>query len=149
MNATEPRKLAAGLCTGEALFRKARPRRLLRSALTVNAKGRYYIYLDVCACLLCSHNVRRDLGCHITGYIVKINQLPAPLRDLPTPAPHKKHRQMHCPAFGFFWRGMSGRFLQKQAESPQPFCFSENAFYFYLVPEEFLGYNKRGNHIRR
>ena len=64
--------------------------------------------------------------------------------------PHTKNTAK-CTArhLAFFWRGMSGRFLQKQAESPQPFCFSENAFYFYLVPEEFLGYNKRGNHIRR
>ena len=130
MNATEPRKLAAGLCTGEALFRKARPRRLLRSALTVNAKGRYYIYLDVCACLLCSHNVRRDLGCHITGYIVKIDQLPAPLRDLPTPAPHKKHRQMHCPAFGFFLAWHERSLSPKTSRKPATFLFFRKCFLF-------------------
>ena len=128
MNATEPRKLAAGLCTGEALFRKARPRRLLRSALTVNAKGRYYIYLDVCACLLCSHNVRRDLGCHITGYIVKIDQLPAPRSSNARPTQQTPPNAL--PGIWLFLAWHERSLSPKTSRKPATFLFFRKCFLF-------------------
>ena len=129
MNATEPRKLAAGLCTGEALFRKARP---APTTVSADREGkRQVLHLFGCVCLPFMQS-----QCE-AGSRLPHNRLHCKNRSAARSAPRSSNARPTqktppnaLPGIWLFWRGMSDRFLQKTSRKPATFLFFRKCFLF-------------------